>query len=245
MIPKFRIAVALDNMSCEAALELMKLLEGTPDILHYIWGAKGTDLFDLVDPAWFRSFCEHRNVWVDFKVHDTPQTAANRARKWALGGACAMSLHASGGINMMRAAKEATAHVNNGQMKLIAVTVLTSLQSDADREKDESVQIFGNTATNKVVQFAKYAVEAGMWGIVCSPEEVGLIAGDIEFDTLTKLVPGIRLPGSSPGVQKRMSTPGVALQRKTNILVVGSDITTAEDPVEAVRRIIQNAEGRD
>jgi len=171
-------------------------------------------------------------VFADVKVHDIPNTVAGAAREIARLGAAVFNVHASGGAEMMRAAKEAAGSVDPN-VKVIAVTVLTSM---ADQELRTVGQ--GDSVALQVERLARLAKEAGLDGVVCSPRETEVVrrACGPEFLIVT---PGVRPAGAAMGDQRRVTTPLEAVRAGADILVVGRPITAAADPAAAARAIAE------
>jgi orotidine-5'-phosphate decarboxylase len=172
-------------------------------------------------------------VFLDLKFHDIPNTVA-RAVAAAHGlGVAMLTLHVAGGGAMLRAAVEA-AHAREPCMKLLGVTVLTSLD-----DADLAALGVADKVTAQVLRLAELAWDSGLDGIVCPPDEVRLLRGRFEAD-FSLVVPGIRPAGSAAGDQKRAQTPAAAAAAGADILVIGRPITGAADPLAAARAI--NAE---
>jgi orotidine-5'-phosphate decarboxylase len=169
-------------------------------------------------------------IFLDLKLHDIPNTVASAMKslmrlepKPAI-----VNLHASGGSAMMRAAKEAV----GDRVKLIAVTVLTSLSDDDVRE----IGFDGDANAEKL---AKLAMDAGLDGVVCSPRDIGRIKTTTRSDFLC-VVPGIRPADAASGDQKRIATPQAALTAGADILVIGRPITGAPDPARAASEMFES-----
>ena len=168
-------------------------------------------------------------LFIDLKFHDIPNTVAG-----AVKAACArfapayLNVHASGGMEMMRAAKEACA----AGTKLLAVTVLTSMD-DAELER-----IGQHTPSiEQVKKLAHLSSEAGLDGLVCSALEVESLR--FTYDpAFVLMVPGIRPPGAEHDDQKRIMTPKQALEKGATHLVIGRPITSAADPAAAAAAIV-------
>jgi orotidine-5'-phosphate decarboxylase len=171
-----------------------------------------------------------RPVFADVKFHDIPNTVAGAAREIAKLGASIFNIHASGGEAMMRAAKDAAASINP-DMKIIAVTLLTSLD-----ENDVAAVGYRGSAAEQVVRLASLAQKSGLDGVVCSAHEIAPIRKACGEDFLL-VVPGIRLAGADLADQRRVMTPREAADAGADILVIGRPITGAADPGEAARAV--------
>jgi len=169
-------------------------------------------------------------VFLDLKLHDIPNTVAGAMKALAPLGAAIVNVHASGGAAMMCAAADA-ARKTERRAKLIAVTVLTSLE---DRDLPD-VGLSG-TALAQAVRLAILAKASGLDGVVCSPHEIAAVRAACGPGFLI-VTPGVRPAGGDLGDQKRVMTPLEAVQAGADILVIGRPITAAPDPVEAARRI--------
>jgi orotidine-5'-phosphate decarboxylase len=166
-------------------------------------------------------------IFLDLKLHDIPNTVAGAVRALRPLAPAILNVHASGGRAMMRAAVEAA----GGMFKVIAVTVLTSLD-DADLK----AQSIATGAHGHALRLAEEARAAGLDGVVCSAHEAGEIKRRCGAGFLT-VVPGIRPAGSAAGDQKRVLTPAAARASGADILVIGRPITEAADPAAAARDI--------
>ena len=171
-------------------------------------------------------------IFLDLKLHDIPNTVAGAVRSTARAGASLLTVHASGGAVMMAAAVEALSGVLNPP-KLLAVTVLTSM----DATQLAGVGVAASPA-DQVVRLARLAWASGIRGLVCSPEEVGLLRAELGAEA-ELVIPGIRPVGAAAGDQQRMATPGEAIRRGASKLVVGRPITQAADPAAAARTILE------
>ena len=196
----------------------------------------GLELFTRSGPPVVRRLVdEGRHVFLDLKLHDIPNTVAGATRAAAAMGVRLLTLHASGGEAMLRAAAEAVREENQasgGDTRLLAITVLTSL----DDALLSSVMGEGSGVEQAVGRLAGLARESGVHGVVSSVGEcraVKLACGP-EFLVVT---PGIRLSGEGAQDQKRVATPAVAKSAGADFLVVGRSITRAEDPSAALERI--------
>jgi orotidine-5'-phosphate decarboxylase len=233
---KSRIAVALDFASRAEFLSAARLLRqevGTFKLGLEAFTAHGPDLVrELVSLG--------APVFLDLKLHDIPNTVGGAAAAAARTGASIVNVHAAGGREMMRAAaeraREASAAAGLPAPKVIAVTILTSLDAGALQEIG-----FVGTPRDAAVRLAALARESGLDGVVCSPEEVALIRAASGTGFLL-VVPGVRPAGSVAGDQKRVATPGAAVRAGADLLVIGRPILKAPDPVAAARAIAAEIE---
>lgn len=166
------------------------------------------------------------DLFLDLKLHDIPATVAGAARSVARLKPTYLTVHASGGPAMVRAAVDAAPDV-----AIAAVTVLTSL-SDADLAR---LGIAG-PAQDAVRRLAELAVEAGARALVCSPHEVAAVRSTVGPD-IVLITPGVRPVGAATDDQARISTPAGALSDGADLLVLGRPITGAPDPGAAAARI--------
>ena len=167
-----------------------------------------------------------RDVFLDLKLHDIPNTVAGAARSVAHLAPEYLTVHASGGHDMVAAAVHALPDT-----KVVAVTVLTSL-GDAELAR---LGMTG-TARDVVRRLAALAVGAGARAVVCSPLEVADVRREVGPD-ITLITPGVRPPGAGAGDQARTATPEQALAHGADLLVIGRPITGAADPAAAAAGI--------
>lgn len=180
-----------------------------------------------------REIAARRNVFLDLKLHDIPNTVARGLTSLTPLGAAMLTVHASGGTAMIaaaRAALEAACPAGERPI-LLAVTVLTSMDTAALAE-------IGVPASprEQVVRLGRLAVEAGADGLVCSAEEIAPLRAALGEKPVL-VVPGIRPAGADRQDQKRVMTPGEAARAGADWIVVGRPITTAADPGAAARAI--------
>ena len=179
---------------------------------------------------------ENKEIFLDLKLHDIPNTVAEGLCSLMNLGVSMLNVHASGGYTMMKiaadklraAAREAGAKVP----KIIAVTVLTSIGDDDWKKLGYTCPI-----SEQVVRLAKLAKEAGLDGVVASPNEATLIREACGKDFLI-VTPGVRPVWSAKNDQSRIATPSAALKNGATHLVVGRPIRTADSPKEAAEKII-------
>lgn len=217
-----RIIVAADELTEQQTLAL------TSSVGSSCYAIKIHELYDCIGPSIIKELKDAgaRRVWVDAKLHDIPNTVRARTRAYVAAGADIVSAHASGGVEMLKAAKEGA-----GKAEVYAITVLTSLS------EEEAGSVFGRPLKEQVLALAKTAKAAGVDGIVCSPKEVGMLSNDPELRGIALIVPGVRSPGADTHDQKRVATPHDAIAAGAARIVVGRQITTAPDPVAALSAI--------
>ena len=227
-VAESKICLALDDLSAERAIEL------TSKLWPWIYAAKIHDLYDAEGPNIIKELKKAgaKRVWVDAKLHDTKDTVALRTRALVRNGARIITVHASGGIPMMKAAVEAANSECGDVLAVIwAITVLTSL--DPGEIEDIYGWGFGREPKQIVFEFAHMAKEAGARGLVCSAQEVGFLSAHPDLAGMKFTVPGTRSAGVALGQQKRSGTLAKAIADGATYLVAGSQVTKASDPVAA------------
>jgi len=221
-----RLIAALDFPTLAEALRVAEGLKGRVGLVKVgleLLHAEGPEAVRRLVAAGHRVFC-------DCKLHDIPNTVAGAARALAASGAGMLNVHVAGGLEMMRAAKEA---VGVDGPLVIGVTVLTSLDQD-----DLSELGVGRPLDELVAALARLAREAGLDGVVASAREIGLVRAACGPDFLI-VTPGIRPRHAEVHDQKRTMTPGEAMRAGADYLVVGRPITQAADPAAAADAIVQ------
>jgi orotidine-5'-phosphate decarboxylase len=163
-------------------------------------------------------------IFLDLKLHDIPNTVKKSIKGLVSLPIDMMTIHTSGGLEMMKAAKKA---VDGTDIKIFGVTALTSLS-----DEDTSL-IFKRTAAEQVNTMLDLAEQAGIDGVVCSPHELSLVT---KRESLLSITPGIRLKDSNDD-QNRVMTPKDALKQGANFLVIGRPITEAKNIKEALLEI--------
>ncbi len=174
-------------------------------------------------------------VFLDLKLHDIPNTVMRAARNLARLGVDMLNVHAAGTRAMMAAAREGLTAGGGADMKLIAVTQLTSTGEAAMRDE----LLIPLPINNVVAKYAANAKAAGLSGVVCSPLEAGLVKETCGAGFLT-VTPGIRYPEGDVGDQSRVTTPARAREIGADYIVVGRPITAAADPVAAYQRVVSD-----
>ena len=191
----------------------------------------GKEMFTRHGPALVeRLAAKGYHVFLDLKFHDIPQTVASACAAAADLGVWMVNLHASGGRRMMEAARERLAGVTAPPL-LIAVTLLTSL----DASDLEAIGCPGEPRL-RVLRLASLARDAGLDGIVCSPQEAASVRTALG-ESFVLVTPGVRPAGAAVDDQKRVMTPAEALAAGADYLVIGRPITAAPDPVAALVKI--------
>lgn len=222
------LIVALDVNSRAEAESKVRLLGDAVNFYKIgleLFTAEGPDVVKAV-----KAF--GKKVFLDLKFHDIPRTVERAVTSGGRLGVDLMTIHSVGGKAMIRAAADAAATFGADGPKILAVTVLTSL--DADDLAD--IGVAGRTPAEQVQAMGRLALANGAAGIVCSPKEVRAMR-EILGSAALLVTPGVRPAGAAVGDQKRVATPGDAVRDGSTHLVVGRPILAAEDPVAAARAI--------
>ncbi len=219
------IIVALDVPSADEARTLIRRLDGTVDFFKV-----GMELYASAGMAFVKELIgEGRQVFLDMKFYDIPATVERAVRQVARAGIRFLTVHGSGPV--MRGAVEGAA---GSRLELLAVTVLTSFDEEDLRDLG-----YPSTPSELVELRVKKAREAGVHGIVCSPLEVAGVRR-LTGPEAVLVTPGVRSAGADAGDQKRVATPAEAIRNGADYLVIGREITRAEDPAAAARRILSD-----
>jgi orotidine-5'-phosphate decarboxylase len=219
-----RLIVALDVPDTRAAQDLIQRIGET--VVFY---KVGLQLFTSDGPGFVAELVRSgRKIFLDLKLHDIPNTVAQAVRSVAPLGASMLTVHASGGVEMLKAAVEAA----GAQLNILAVTVLTSLND----QQLQQTGVAGGT-TDQVLRLAALAQSAGCGGVVASPREVPRLRQAVG-DGLAIVIPGIRPLGADKNDQQRTATPGDAIRSGASYLVVGRPISHAPDPVQAAQAVL-------
>ena len=219
--------IALDVPSRAAAESLLDRLGAQADFVKV-----GLQLFTAEGPEVVRAMrARGCRVFLDLKLHDIPNTVAHAVQSAARLDVELLTLHASGGEAMMRAARAAA---GTDGPRLLGVTVLTSLSAP------ELGAAWGRdalSAPDEVARLARMAEGAGMDGVVASVAELPVIRG-ATGEGFRVLTPGIRLAGDDAGDQSRVATPAEAARLGADYVVLGRSVTAAADPAAALRRAV-------
>lgn len=224
------LIIALDTSSHLKALSIVRQLKVTGVAFKV-----GFELFTSAGPNLVEKIIGHDvRVFLDLKFHDIPNTVAKAVSYASSMGVWMLNVHASGGTEMMKRAKEASieAAIKAKQEAplMTAVTVLTSL-------KDLAFQNVTQDVSHQVVSLAKLAKESGLDGVVAS----GYEAKDIREhcgESFCIVTPGIRLPEDSKDDQKRVMTPQEAIHTGSNYLVMGRSILSSAKPLHVIDEIL-------
>ena len=226
VIPKLFIAIDQNDIS-----RAKKLIQKLPP---EICGIKvGKELFTTAGPQLVESLVKLGfGVFLDLKFHDIPTTVGKACEAASRLGVWMLNVHASGGRDMMQAAREGVER-SGQQPLLIAVTVLTSMNQT-------SLQQIGvnDPLQDQVLRLAKLTQASGLDGVVCSAQEASLLR-KVLGDTFCLVTPGIRPVTASLDDQSRVVTPTDAIQMGASYLVIGRPITKAPDPLAALAAIQQ------
>jgi orotidine-5'-phosphate decarboxylase len=223
-----RLIVALDVPSAGEAQKLVSRIGDSAGVYKV-----GLQLFIGEGPSIVRDLVSSgRQVFLDLKLHDIPTTVSLAVKSAAELGVHMLTVHASGGAAMLRAATEAAA----GRVNILAVTVLTSL-SDEDMQE---IGISGRVS-DQVLRMAALAQSAGCEGIVTSPREALMVRKSLG-ESFAIITPGVRPAGAESNDQQRIATPAQAITNGASHIVVGRPITHAPDPAKAATAIIQEME---
>jgi orotidine-5'-phosphate decarboxylase len=227
-----KIIVALDVDTEEEALKLTGQL---PEAEVFKVGLK---LFTAKGPLLFEKLrSQNKKVFLDLKLHDIPNTVAGAVSVGTRHGVHMMTLHTSGGKEMMAravdSASEEATRLGTERPLLVGVTVLTSL-------KDEQLRAIGIEADTEgqVLKLAGLAREAGLDGVVCSPQEIELVKGEYGQEFLV-IAPGIRPAWAAAHDQKRILTPSQAIHKGADYIVIGRPIIKDPNPRNAFQKILE------
>lgn len=214
------IIIALDGLTKERALDIARETKGV------VWGYKMHELLIREGFSMIKELKKYGNVFVDLKFHDIPETVRKEVAALAEFGADLISVHASGGEAMLKAA------VASGGNKVAAITLLTSLSPEA------SALIYQGTPKEIVKTLAMEVVSAGVKNIVCSPHDIGIVRKAAPEARI--ITPGIREVGDEHHDQNRTMSARNALHAGADFLVIGRPITKALDPRQALEAILSS-----
>lgn len=231
MLAKDRLIVALDVPSATQARQLVQAI-GESASTYKI----GKQLFTAEGPQLVRDLvASGKKVFLDLKYHDIPNTVAAAVRSAAELRVSMLTVHASGGSKMLKAAADAAAQ-SPAKPMVLAVTVLTSMSDDDLQE----IGVAG-TALSQVLRLGALARSAGCGGLVASAKEAAELRRELG-EGFAIVTPGVRPAGSSAGDQARVLTPADAISAGASQLVVGRPIIEAADPAKAAAEIVTEIE---
>lgn len=226
-----KLMLALDLPDADSALEMLSKLRG-----RLQWVKIGLQMYLKYGAAFVEKVAAMGfKIFLDLKLYDIPNTVASAVESVSALPISMLTIHTSGGAEMMKKAVE-TAAARNPDLLLLGVTVLTSFDADGLAKTGAALP-----PPKQVELLAKLAVESGMKGLVCSPLEIEALRKIIPAD-VKLITPGIRPAGSSADEQKRVMTPAMAASAGSDFIVVGRPILKAQDPAAAAISIIGELE---
>ncbi|PIJ51795.1 orotidine 5'-phosphate decarboxylase [Erwinia sp. OLTSP20] len=226
------VVVALDYADCHRALAFVDQIDPRSCRLKV-----GKEMFTLFGPQFVRQLQQRGfAVFLDLKFHDIPNTVARAVAAAAELGVWMVNVHASGGLRMMQAARDALRPFGESAPLLIAVTVLTSMDGG-----DLAALGIHQSPAEYALHLASLTQQSGLDGVVCSAWEA--VRFRQQFSADFKLVtPGIRPAGSASDDQRRIMTPQQAKVAGVDYMVIGRPVTQAEDPASALQQILASLE---
>ena len=233
-----RLIVAMDVPTMD---QVTKAVDTIGDAVGY-YKVGMESFYSLGQPVLEEMSERHKKVFLDLKLHDIPNTVARSIKSLCRFAPAMTTIHAAGGPSMLKAAVEAAqegaAQWQLPRPKLLGITVLTSIS-------EEEWTVIGSTRSvrDSVLRLASLCKEAGVDGVVASPQEAAAIRAACGKDFLI-VTPGIRPANGEQGDQSRVATPGQALRDGADFLVVGRPILAAADPRAAAQSIIEEMEGK-
>ncbi|MDY2959481.1 MAG: orotidine-5'-phosphate decarboxylase [Hornefia sp.] len=224
------VIIACDFPSKE---DTLKFLDKFTDCKPFV--KIGMELFYSEGPAIVKEIkAREHKIFLDLKLHDIPNTVEKAMVSLSTLGVDMTNVHASGTIEMMKAARRGLTRSDGTSPVLIAVTQLTSTA----QEQMQRDLLIPHNLEDVVIAYAKNTKAAGLDGVVCSPLEAAAIHKNCGKDFMT-VTPGIRFSGNSADDQTRITTPERAREIGSDYIVVGRPIAKADDPVEAYKRCIR------
>jgi len=226
---KEKLVLALDVEDINEAKSLVDTLNpyiGTFKVGLQLFCGYGLEIINYIKE-------KNANFFLDVKLHDIPNTVEKASYNVIKNGANFFNVHATGGIEMMKAARKGADAASSGKKPIIlAVTVLTSISDEILKQ-----ELANNlSSADLVLKLASNAKAAGLDGVVASAKELKLIKKELGEDFIV-LTPGIRPIWSAKDDQKRIATPSCALNDGADFIVLGRAVTKAEDKIEAIEKI--------
>lgn len=227
------VIIACDFASKE---ECLSFLENFNSLERKPFLKIGMELFYAAGPEIVKELkAKGFKIFLDLKLHDIPNTVKKAMKVLSNLDVDMVNVHASGTVEMMRAAKEGLTRADGSRPLLIAVTQLTSTSEKAMQEQ----LLIGASINDTIRKYALNAKEAGLDGVVCSPLEASLVK-DACGEKFLAITPGIRFADSSTDDQVRITDPAKAREIGSDFIVVGRPVTAASDPVAAYRRCLHD-----
>lgn len=228
------LILALDTKDPSQAEKWAKIADATGQMIKIGMEFTYACGFDAI-----KKLAKGRKIFLDLKLHDIPNTVASAIASLDPVKPAMLTIHASGGKDMIAAARKAVnEHFSSANRPiLLAVTVLTSMT----QENLNSVGIT-RSPLEQVLLLGKMALAAGADGLVCSPQEVAYLREQLGNDVIL-VVPGIRMQDAVADDQQRIMTPAQAHQAGASWIVVGRPITRADNPLVMAQHIIQELQG--
>jgi orotidine-5'-phosphate decarboxylase len=225
--PRQKLIVALDVSTASAAQKIVAAV-GDSALTYKV----GMQLYTAEGPRVVRDLvASGRQVFLDLKYHDIPNTVASAVHEAAKLGVSMLTVHASGSVKMLRAAADAAKAVNPN-LTVLAVSVLTSMG-----EEDLGKIGIQGTMLEEVLRLAGLALSNGCKGIVSSARETASLRKEFGHN-FAIVTPGVRMAGTEYGDQVRVVTPAEAIAAGASHIVVGRPITEAADPAAAAKEIL-------
>jgi len=222
------LIVALDVSSAAAARTIVAAVGDSASTYKI-----GMQLYTAEGPQIVRELvASRRRIFLDLKYHDIPSTVASAVREAAKFGVSMLTVHASGGSKMLRAAVEAAASVNP-ELTILGVTVLTSMDETDLEETGARGKVL-----DQVLRLTELAIRSGCQGIVTSARETAQVRSRLGYD-FAVVNPGIRPAGADRRDQSRVVTPAEAIAAGATHIVVGRPITEAANPAAEAEKILQ------
>lgn len=214
------IIVAIDETNIKKALKIIDCLDPSICMIKI-----GSVLFNSVGPEIIFNLADRGfGIFLDLKLHDIPNTVKRSIESLSKLPIKMITIHTSGGIDMMKASVEA---VSGTEVKVFGVTALTSLSDN------HIIEIFNRNSSEQVKKMLDLAVMSGIDGVVCSPHELELVK---KRTSLLSVTPGIRLKDNNDD-QKRVMTPREAIDLGSDYLVIGRPITASDDIGKSLEEI--------